>query len=449
MELFKSLGDIFLFLTTPIVVGASLWLSIKTRFIQFRKIPYMLQLFFSLLFKSKKGLEGQGTIQAHRALLTAMSTTIGISTIVSPAIAIRLGGPGAVIGFFIATVLGAAVNFTEVTLALSYRKHNPKSGVAGGPMQYLQDEISPFLAKWYAFFAVILLLGWSAAQANQLGEILNSPLLGSIRVSNWISGLFLAIFVTIILVGGITRIANFSAKLVPAMFGVYVTGALWIVCTHAAELPAIFNMIVSSAFRPQTFATGITVGGIVSALRWGIFKGLHGNEAGVGTQTIPHSMAQTKDPYDQGILAMISTYSAGFICILSSLVTLITATWLDSSLSLGINMVAASFYNQFAYLGIIIVVISAFLFAFGTILGNSFNGGQCFSYLTKNRFIKAYYLVIAVLIYVGSVSDVAAVWSFVDYLLVPVLIPHIISVVYLAYKQKGLFVVDMAVAKSS
>ena len=438
MELLKTVGDIFLFVTTLIVLGASLVLTFKTRFIQFRKLPYMIRLFFSLVFKRHSKAEGPSTVRAHKALFTAMSTTIGISTIVSPFIAMRLGGPGAIIGFLLATFLGAAVNFTEVTFALSYRKTHPTRGVLGGPMQYLHDEIAPFLAKWYAFFTFILMLGWSAAQADQLGSILSSPKLGSLQVPTWATGVFLAIGITVILLGGIKRIANLSASLVPLMFFLYVGGALWIVLLNVDQFPTVAKIVFQSAFAPQAFGSGVVVGGIVSALRWGVFKGLHSNEAGVGTQTIPHSMAETSGAFDQGILSMIATYSAGFICILSSLVALFTESWLNPELGLGIDMVAHSFQTYFSTIGLIIVAVSAFLFAFGTILGNGFNGSQCFIFLTKNRYLTLYYIATGILVFVGCIIDVAAIWSIVDFMLVPVLVPHILSVVYLSYKQGAL-----------
>jgi alanine or glycine:cation symporter, AGCS family len=438
VELLKTMGDIFLFITTLIVLGASLVLTFKTRFIQFRKIPYMIRLFFALIFKRHSEKEGPSTVRAHKALFTAMSTTIGISTIVSPFIAMRLGGPGAILGFLLATFLGAAVNFTEVTFALSYRKTHPVKGVAGGPMQYLHDEIRPFLAKWYAFFTFILMMGWSAAQANQLGSILSSPQLGTFHIPTWATGAFLAVGIILLLLGGIKRIASLSAKLVPLMFFIYVGGALWIICSNLDKIPSIAVMVFNSAFSPQTFGTGVVVGGIVSALRWGVFKGLHSNEAGVGTQTIPHSMAETEDAVEQGILSMIATYSAGCICILSSLVALVTETWLDPHLGLGIDMVAYSFQSYFSTIGLIIVAASAFLFAFGTILGNSFNGSQCYIYLTKSRYLLLYYLATGALVFVGCIIDVEAVWSLVDFMLVPVLVPHILSIVYLSYKQGSL-----------
>lgn len=436
MDLLKSVGDFFLFFSTLIVLGASLLLTFKTRFIQFRKIGHMTRLLFSMVLGKSSTKEGPLTISANKALFAAMSTTIGISTIVSPFIAMRLGGPGAVLGFLLATFLGAAVSFTEVTFALSYRKKHGK-GIAGGPMQYLHDEIRPFLAKWYAFFTFVLMLAWSASQANQLGSILSSPQLGGF-IPSWVTGIFLALGVVIILIGGIKRIANIATKLVPLMFFLYVGGALWIVFLNFEKLPAVAKMVFDSAFAPQAFGSGVVVGGLMSALRWGVFKGIHSNEAGAGTQTIPHSMAETDGAMDQGILSMIATYSAGFICILSSLVALLTESWLNPNLALGIDMVAYSFQSYFSTFGLIIVAVSAFLFAFGTILGNSFNGSQCYIYLTKNRYLKLYYVATGVLVFVGCMADVATIWSVVDYILVPVLLPHILSIVYLSYKQGAL-----------
>lgn len=438
MASLTTIGEYFLFLTSLVVLGAGLVLSFKTRFIQFRKLPYMFRLLFSMIFKRHEKAEGPLTVRAHKALFTAMSTTIGISTIVSPFIAMRLGGPGAIVSFLLVTFLGAAVNFTEVTFALSYRKTHPLKGVAGGPMQYLHDELFPFLAKWYAFFTFILVLSWSAAQANQLGSILNSPMLGALRIPTWVTGIVLAVGITVMMLGGIKRIANFSAKLVPLMFFLFVGGAFWIIFSNVGKFPAIAIMVYKAALAPQALGSGVVVGGIVSAFRWGVFKGIHSNEAGVGTQTIPHSMAETDGAVEQGILSMIATYSAGFIWVLSCMVALITESWLNPSLGLGIDMLAHSFQSYFSVLGLILVVICAFLFALGTILGNSFNGSQCYIYLTKNRFLGFYYCLTGALVFAGCILDAAAVWSFVDYLVVPVLVPHILSIVYLSYKQGNL-----------
>lgn len=184
-------------------------------------------------------------------------------------------------------------------------------------------------------------------------------------------------------------------------------------------------------------ASGTVVGGIVSALRWGIFKGIQATEAGVGTQSIPHSMAETTDPCAQGILAMLSTFTAGLVAFLSGCVALVTETWQDPQLPLGVSMVAASFKLYFSYAGIVIVTISTLLFAFGTILGNSYNGGQCFSYLTDNKRIYLYYAATAAAIFFGAILETKTVWSMIDFGLVFLVVPHMVALVLYVAKQSS------------
>ncbi len=159
-------------------------------------------------------------------------------------------------------------------------------------------------------------------------------------------------------------------------------------------------------------------------------------EAGVGTQTIPHSMAETNDPHAQGMLAMLSTFSAGMIAFLSGLVALITKTWESSELPLGISMVAASFFEYFSYFGIAIVAVSALLFAFGTILGNSYNGSQCYSFLTGRTKLSVYYGVTVVVIFLGTISHVKLVWSIIDLGLVCLVLPHVSALLVYAFKRE-------------
>jgi alanine or glycine:cation symporter, AGCS family len=182
-------------------------------------------------------------------------------------------------------------------------------------------------------------------------------------------------------------------------------------------------------------ATGTLVGGVVSALRWGVFKGMQTTEAGIGTQTIPHSMAETSDPVAQRTIAMLSTYSAGFVALLSGCVALITGTWQDPSLPLGISMVAASFQLYFSYFGLALVAISAFLFAFGTILGNCYNGSHCFSYLTTGKGIWYYFIGCAVWVFLGSISEVKLIWSLSDLVMACVALPHMSVLIYHAFRK--------------
>jgi AGCS family alanine or glycine:cation symporter len=233
-----------------------------------------------------------------------------------------------------------------------------------------------------------------------------------------------SLFVGLALLGGVRWIGAFSAKLVPVMFLLYVGSSLWIIGSHVDQLGTIFSDMISSAFSPYALASGTFVGGTVSALRWGIFKGVQATEAGLGTQTIPHSLAETSDPKAQGALAMFSTFSAGALTFLSGCVALITQTWQDPSIPLGISMVTASYQQYFSVAGVVIVAMIAFLFGFGTILGNSFNGGQCYGYLTHNKKRRYYIFVTLAMIFWGSLGEVTTVWSLVDIVLCFMAVPH-------------------------
>ena len=434
-ELSELIELIPLIISVFILVGAVL-LTFKTRFIQIRAIPQMMRLLFKNVFKKKKSIskdDEEETIEAHKALFTAMSTSIGIANIVSPVIAIKLGGPGALVGFMLATLFGSASTFTEVTFALKYRVKNPDGTISGGPMQYLKRILSPAFAKMYAYGGFVILVIWSGTQANNLADLLKPR-----GIPTYLTGIVLSITVSYILLGGIKKIGDISAKLVPAMFLLYVGATTWIIMQNIDKLPGVLNLIFSSAFSPKAL-TGAGLGyGILSTFRYGLANGFFANESGLGTATIPHSMSESKKPVNQGILSMVSVYSNGILCLLSGLVVLVTGTWMDPNIPIGINIIVKSFSIYFSSIGIIILMISAFLFAFGTILGNSYNGSQCYLFSTKNKGLKYYNVLIAVVVFLGCIFDVEFLAKIKDFFLIPIAIPNIIGIVMLAFKKRKL-----------
>ncbi len=438
----QTIADYVLFAVCLFILSGSVFISFRTRFVQLRCIPSLLKMLFDSIFKRNHD-DCHHTIAPHKALFTAMSTTVGISTIVAPVIAISLGGPGALLGFLLTSFLGSAATYTEVNLCIQYRKKLDNGVIMGGPMQYLNTLLSPSCAKWYAIGCFILMAAWSSAQANQLAAILNSPLLESYRLPTMVSGVLIAVLVILTLIGGIKRISELSSKLVPLMFVLYLGACFWIIAINFDKLGSIFSTIFSSAFSPFALTSGALIGGVVSSLRWGIFKGIQTCEAGLGTQAIPHSMAQTEDPVSQGTLAMLSTYTAGFIAFLSGVVALMTETWLNPELPLGISMVAASFNMYFSSFGVFIVIISTFLFAFGTIIGNSYNGSQCFHYLTEHKKYGYYLALTAIMIFLGAISDVKTVWSVIDIILALIAILHMTALIIHAYKNPHSIPLDL------
>lgn len=429
-------SDYILFLSCLFILLGSVFITFKLRFVQLRFLPDLIKMIKLSLTNSSQE-EGNYTIRPYKALFMAMSTTLGISTIVGPVIAIHMGGPGALLGFLFTAFFGSAATYTEVNLSIQHRKKLESGAIMGGPMQYLKTLLSPAVAKWYAVGCLILMTAWSGAQANQLAAIFDSPLLGDYRIPTIFSGLAIAILALAVLMGGIKKIGSFSAKLVPTMFTLYICSSLWIVLINFDKLGKIFGMLFSGFLSPYEMATGALVGGLMSSLRWGVFKGTQASEAGVGTQSIPHSMAETDDPVAQGMLAMLSTYSAGLVAFLSGCVVLITNTWQDPQLPLGISMVASSFHLYFSSFGIAIVAISALLFAFGTILGNCYNGSQCFSYLSENKGLHYYFIGAAVMVFLGAIAEVKLVWSVIDLILVCIALPHMTALVLYVHKESA------------
>ncbi len=426
----KTSSNLILFISFLFLLLGSFILSIKTKFIQIRTLPKIFKLLFQNLTNSSTTIIRKKTISPQKALFTAMSTSIGIGNIVSPVVAIKLGGPGALLGFILAAIFGGASTFTEVALAIKHRKLQKTGQINGGPMEYLSDSFGKIWGKIYAGAGLILFVAWSAKQSNTLADLLQPY-----RIPEVFTGLILTFFVGFFLIAGIKQIGNLSAKLVPTMFFLYTFSSSWIILQNLDKIPTIIKLIFTSAFTPQAIAGATTGYGLLQAMRWGLGNGFYANEAGIGTATIPHSMSQTTNATEQGLLAIISVYTNGFLCLLSGFVVLLTDTWKLNNVGIGINAIIKSFSYYFPNIGIIILTFSAILFAFGTIVGNGYNGSQCFRYLFSSRNKKWYLLLLTVAVFIGTILDVESVWMLSDFFIIPVAIPNIIGIVILSFRE--------------
>ncbi|MFH1461720.1 MAG: amino acid carrier protein [bacterium] len=425
--LFEGIIGIISFAICLFMLLGSVVLSIKTRFIQFRAIPKMIK----IIFEPKKNNSCDNTISMKKALLTAMSSSIGIGNIVSPIIAIKLGGPGALVGFILATIFGAAATFTEVTFALKNRNRKKDGSINGGAMPYIKKAIGEKWAKLYAGSALIVLTVWASNQANALADLLQAH-----SIPNYLTGIVLAISVVYILLGGVKRVGEISAKLVPVMLVLYLSAISWIVFNNFGGIGAALSLIFKSAFTPKAIFGAGTGYGIHSALRWGLAKGYFSNISGLGMSTIPHSMSATNNPVNQGIISMAAVYTNGIICFLTGLAVLLTQGSVDANSGIGINVLAKIFTNYFSSIGMIIIAFSAFLFAFGTIIGEGFMGSQCFIYNFNKKKLKYYNIAMAAFIFLGSISDVKFLAQITDLFLLPLALPNIISIIILAFKEE-------------
>lgn len=436
----SALHDFIVLTPFFILLICSIILSFKTRFVQIRAFKSV----FSLLYKSltSSSTESTNTIPAHRALFSAMATTIGISNITGPLIAIGMSGPSALIGYFLATLFGSAATFTEVTFALRFKDPAPREERIGGPMFYLNQVFPRWVSVIYALGGAILILMWSGAQSVALATIL-SPY----GVPQLTTGIVTALLTIVIITGGIKRFGQFSTALVPGMFIMYITAILWIICLNITRVPHAFSLIINDVFSPEGLKGAFVGYSIAKALRWGLAKGYSANEAGVGTGTVSHSFAETDNALSQGLIAIVSVFSSGLLCISTGIAILVTDTYLLYGND-NISLITGLFADYFPVVGPIILVASATLFVLTTVVGNSYNGSQFYMYVWGKKGLWIYHTLCVLSIVICSVSSVNFIWAYEDFFTIPVIIPHAIGLILLAYKFPALLELSKSHLKS-
>jgi AGCS family alanine or glycine:cation symporter len=428
-EYISLLSDKILVIPFIFVLVGSIVLTFKTRFVQILAVPFMWKMLVKS-FKRRDQVSEFDEIPAYKALFTAMSTTIGTGNIVGPIIAVGLGGPGALAGFMLATMFGCAATFTEVCYALYFRTKTADGSWAGGPMPYVKEALGAWWANLYAVSGCLLLIAWLSSQSNTVATLLEP-----MGIAPIVTGIVLATAAIFTLVGGIKRIGSVNAMLVPYMFIFYCGACSWILYQHSANIIPAFTLIFTSLWQPATAAGAAGGLAVYQALRWGLARALQSNEAGVGTATFPHSASSTQNHLQQGVLAMVSVYTNGILCLLSGLVILATGAWLQPGATFDVSMIQAIFASHFPWGGSSLFALCSFLFAFGTILGNGYNGGECFRYVMGRRGTWIYYSAVGIVVFLGSLAEVKLVWTIVDFFILPVVLPHMIALLVLAWKR--------------
>ena len=371
------------------------------------------------------------TIGAGRALFAAMGTSIGMGTIVGPSLAIVAGGPGALFWLLLYAFLGSATKMAEVLFSLHFRIKLSDGKIVGGPAAYLRF-VHPALASWYGLSTVLLFAGWSGIQARALSEILACQ-----GVPELLSGALLALFIFVVLTGGAQRVGALASKLVPAMFFLYVSLALWVLATNPCSVIDALLLIMRSAFSCSAIAGGALGGSLFLAMREGTYKGVFITESGMGTASIPHALSDAKYPIDQGILALYSVAADSFLCLLSGLLVVSSGVWRGGMYSN--TLMYEVFRGHFAGFGTFFFTICICLFIITTAIGNSFNGGQSFASFTNYKGLNCYYAFAAFAIFLSSIAKVPLVWAIMDFVLPFVAIPNLLGVVYLAIVHRSLF----------
>ncbi|MEM9666780.1 MAG: amino acid carrier protein, partial [Bacteroidota bacterium] len=299
----------------PLVIGllgAGLFLTIRLGFVQFRRLGHG----FAVTSGRYDDPDEPGDVSHFQALTTALSATVGVGNIAGVAMAIHIGGPGALFWMWITAILGMCTKFSEVTLAQHYRVKMDADGatkkwegsVAGGPMYYIERGLGKSWKPVAMFFAFALMLTsfmtGNAVQANTLATSMQD----FFGIEPWMTGLTTATIVGIVIMGGISRIGRVTGIVAPVMAGLYVTGALIILALNASAIPGAFGTILTEAFNPTAGVAGTGIGVLMTTLLYGVQRGLFSNEAGQGSAPIAHSAAKTDEPVSEGVVALLEPF---------------------------------------------------------------------------------------------------------------------------------------------
>ena len=423
------------------IIGVGLLLTIKTKFLQIRKFPYAMKETLGRVFKKQDASDGSMT--PFQAVCTALASTVGPGNIAGVAGAIAIGGPGAVFWMWISAILGMCTKFSEVTLAVHFRERNQEGDYVGGPMYYIKNGLSKnwhFLAVLFSAFGVLTVFGTgNATQVNTITTAINSALLNfhvisqsSVGTANLIIGIIVAILVALILLGGIKRIGQVAERLVPFMAFIYIFFALGVVVLNIDQLPAVFGSIINGAFHPASVTGGI-VGSFFMSMKKGVARGIFSNEAGLGTGSIAHACADTKEPVKQGLLGIFEVFTDTIlICTLTALVILCSGIPIGFGADAGAELTISGFTATYGNWISIFTAVALCCFAFSTIIGWGLYGARCIEFLFSSKVIKPFMLVYSLVAILGATVDLGMLWSIAETFNGLMAIPNLIALFLLS-----------------
>lgn len=396
-----------------------LMFTVRTKVFQVSHVKYWLDVTFLSLFKkgNKKVLrtDDKHSISQFQSLCTALAATIGVGNISGVAVALALGGPGAIFWMWLSAFLGMMTNYAENTLGIKYRYRNEKGNWVGGAMIYIEKGLG---WKWLAviFSVFCALASFGIVNLSQGKEIANG-LKTSFGIPFWVTALLIMFFVGLVIVGGIKRIASVTEKVVPFMAITYIIGALVIIFANVTSVPAAFGAIFSNAFRFQSMGGGVAGFTVMVAMRRGISRGVFSNEAGLGSSVMVHSASDVKEPVIQGMWGIFEVFADTIVVCTMTALTILTSGVYDmaayeacaingaeleaSGLLSGVALTSAAFETVFGSLGGKFISIAVVLFAFSTILGWSYYGERAMEYLFGIKAIPAYKVLFLAVIFVG------------------------------------------------
>jgi AGCS family alanine or glycine:cation symporter len=415
-----------------VLIGAGLYFTIITRFIQFRHFGHM----WKLLRVSNQGRK-DGGISSFEALMTSLAARVGTGNLAGVAIAIYLGGPGAVFWMWMTAIVGMSTSFIESTLAQAYKVPHNDNVYRGGPAYYIEKGLGK---RWLAiFFSLCLLvafgLAFNGVQSNTIAQATHE----AFGVPTWMTGLILVVLVAPVVFGGLRSVARIAGKIVPVMAILYVLLALYIIVTNFSQFPAAIALIVKSAFGFEQAAGGVIGYGIAQAMINGIKRGLFSNEAGMGSA--PNAAATAKShpdhPAVQGFMQMLGVFMDTLIICTATASIIILSGVVDPNVEQeGIQLTQLALSQYVGDLGVVFVAIAIFFFSFTSIIANYSYGESNLEFISgaKNAkvMIMVFRFMVLGMVFIGAVASLPAIWNFADLSMGLMALVNLVAIVMLS-----------------
>ncbi|WP_034044764.1 alanine/glycine:cation symporter family protein [Wocania ichthyoenteri] len=420
-----------------LLIGGGLYLLIRSKFGTFRLIGHAIQ----VLRGKYDDPNDPGQISHFQALTTALSSTIGMGNIAGVAVAISIGGPGAVFWMWVSAVVGMSTKFFTSTLAIMFRGKDSNGELQGGPMYFIMEGLGKSWKPLAVMFSVCGLVGaLPVFNVNQLTQAVNDILLAPNGVevgftSNLIVGLVLVGITAVVILGGLGRISKTASKLVPSMVLLYFVSVMIILVVNIEVVPKYFAMIFTDAFAANNFKGDAFFGGLVGGLiLLGIKRGAFSNEAGIGTAPLAHGAAKTDEPVREGLVAMLGpAIDTLIVCTLTALAILVTGVW-ETTSNNGVSLTASAFAEAMPGFGKYLLLVCIAVFSISSLFSFSYYGSKCLSFLIgadKMHYYNYFYIASIIL---GATMTLDMMINLIDGVFALMAIPTMLSTIILAPK---------------
>lgn len=420
-----------------LLIGGGFYLLIISKFLPFRYLVHAVQ----VLRGKYDDPNDPGEISHFQALATALAATVGMGNIAGVAVAIAIGGPGAIFWMWISAIIGMATKFFTCTLAVMYRGKDSEGKIQGGPMYFIVEGLGK---KWKAlavFFSIAGLVGaLPVFNVNQLTQAVNFIILNPNGIetgfgTNLIIGLVLVVLTSVVIFGGLERISKTVGRLVPAMVVLYFLSVITILFVNLDQVPTYFSLIFTDAFEANNFKGDSFLGGILGGLIiLGIRRGAFSNEAGIGTSPMAHGAAKTAEPVREGLVAMLGpAIDTLVVCTLTALAILVTGVWQSTDVN-GVSLTASAFNASIPVFGNYLLFICIAIFSISSLFSYSYYGTKCLSFLigANKKHYYNYFYILSILI--GATTSLNMMINLIDGFFALMAIPTMISTLILAPK---------------